>query len=131
MPDYTANALDHFANPRNAGALEGADLVGTAGTPGQGPHVQMFVKLGGAGDGNSTTIADIRFKTWGCPAAIASCSKLTEMVKGSPVAEALSVTPGNLLEAIGGLPLGKHHCPRLAVAALRDALEDVKTAKGN
>ena len=71
MPDYTPPALDHFVSPRNAGALEEADRVGTAGTPGQGPHVQMFVKLSGTGpaDPHAPVIADIRFKTWGCPTA--------------------------------------------------------------
>ena len=71
MPDYTPHALDHFVSPRNAGALEKADRVGTAGTPGQGPHVQMFVKLASTGtaDAHAPVIADIRFKTWGCPAA--------------------------------------------------------------
>jgi len=71
MPDYTPHALDHFVSPRNAGALEKADRVGTAGTPGQGPHVQIFVKLAGTGaaDPHAPVIADIRFKTWGCPAA--------------------------------------------------------------
>jgi len=71
MPDYTPHALDHFVSPRNAGALEEADRVGKAGMPGQGPHVQMFVKLSGTGpaDPHAPVIVDIRFKTWGCPAA--------------------------------------------------------------
>ena len=65
---------------------------------------------------------DASFKTYGCPASIASCSKLTEMVKGKSVQEAISITPEMLLEAVGRLPLGKQHCPQMAVAALRKAL---------
>ena len=83
--------------------------------------MQIFLRLGGSDDARH--ISEIRFKTWGCPAAIASCSKLTEMVKGRTVSEALAVEWGHVLEALGGLPLGKHHCPKLAVSALKSALK--------
>jgi nitrogen fixation NifU-like protein len=115
-PDYNESVRDHFFNPRNAGSLEGANRTGTAGNPGGGPFVKLFFRLDG------DTIAEISFQTYGCAAAIASCSKLSEMVKGKTVAEALTVTSESLLEALGGLPLGKRHCPTLAVAALRKAL---------
>ena len=115
-PDYSDSVRDHFVNPRNAGSLVGATRIGTAGNPGNGPFVKLFVRLEG------DTVADITFQTYGCAAAIASCSKLTDMVKGKAVQEALSVTPDALLAAIGGLPLGKRHCPGLAVEALTNAL---------
>jgi len=124
--DYSAGVIDHFMSPRNAGILQDAELEGAAGTPGQGPHVVMYVKLLREADaGDRAIIADIRFRTWGCPAAIASCSKLTEMVKGRSVEGALRVEWGEVLSALGGLPLGKHHCPKLAVTALRNALKHV------
>lgn len=115
-PDYNKNVMEHFLNPRNVGSLEDADRVGTEGTPGAGPFMQIFVKL------RSGVIADISFKTYGCGASIASCSKLTEMAIGKTVSEALSITPAMLLEALGGLPLGKRHCPGMAISALRKAL---------
>jgi len=113
---YSKEAMDHFSNPRNVGALKEPDRVGTGGKVGQGPYVQIYVKVR---DGR---IDEISFQTYGCPAAIASASKLTDMVKGKTVEEALGTAPEALIEAIGGLPLGKHHCARIAVGALRDAL---------
>jgi NifU-like protein involved in Fe-S cluster formation len=114
--DYSDGVRDHFFNPRNAGPLAGATHIGTAGDPGRGPFVKLFIRLDGG------TVADIAFQTYGCAAAIASCSKLTEMVKGKTIKEALAITPDALLAALGGLPLGKRHCPGLAVDALANAL---------
>ena len=117
MPSYSDIVKDHFHNPRNTGVLEDADGMGTEGKPGGGPYMQIYVKLHGP------LIAAVSFLTYGCAAAIASCSRLSEMVKGLPAAQALKVTPDNLTEALGGLPLGKQHCPRMAVTALAKAIE--------
>jgi len=119
MAGYNSVVREHFSHPRNAGSLDDADAVGTEGQPGGGPHMQMYVKLTGG------HIAEISFLTYGCAASIASCSMLTEMVKGKSVEEALSVTRDDLAQALGGLPLGKEHCPDMAVSALRKALEAV------
>ncbi len=117
MPGYSQTVRDHFFNPRNAGALGNADAVGTEGTPGGGPFMEIYVKL------SAGRLEDIAFKTFGCAASIASCSVLTEMVKGKTVQEALAVTAEDLSALLGGLPLGKEHCPGMAVSALRKALE--------
>ncbi len=120
MPDYSDVVRDHFFHPRNVGALQEPDGVGTEGTPGGGPFMVMHVKL------DSGRIADISFQTYGCAASIASCSLLTEMVRGKSIEEALAVTPEMLTEALGGLPLGKEDCPGMAVSALRKALSTAK-----
>ena len=117
MPDYGPVVRDHFLSPRNSGGMEDADSVGVEGQPGGGPFMEIYVKLGAG------RITDISFKTYGCAASIASCSMLTEMVKGKTAREALALTPEALSEALGGLPLGKEHCPGMAVSALRKAIE--------
>ena len=119
MPSYSQTVRDHFFHPRNAGALEDADAVGTQGTPGGGPFMEIYVKI------REGRVMDISFQTFGCAASIASCSVLTEMVKGRTAQEALAVTREVLAEALGGLPLGKEHCPGMAVLALRKALEGI------
>jgi nitrogen fixation NifU-like protein len=116
MHDYSDIVRDHSANPRNAGVLPEPDGLGTAGTPGNGPFVEMAVRV------RSGIIAEIAFRTYGCGAAIASCSVLTEMVKGMSAAQAKGVTSENVLQSLGGLPLGKRHCPGLAVSALQAAI---------
>ena len=116
MFDYSDGVKEHALNPRNVGLLENADGVGTEGTPGSGPFMEISVQI------RCGVVSEIAFRTYGCGAAIASCSKLTDMVKGKPASEALSVTPAMLLEALGGLPLGKRHCPEMAISALRKAL---------
>ena len=117
MPGYSQTVREHFFHPRNAGALGNADAVGTEGTPGGGPFMEIYVKL------HEERVVDISFQTFGCAASIASCSVLTEMVKGKTVQEALAVTAEDLEALLGGLPLGKEHCPGMAVSALRKALE--------
>ena len=118
MPDYSQVVRDHFFHPRNCGSLEDPSGVGTEGTPGGGPFMEIYVKI------DCGRVEDISFKTYGCAASIASCSLLTEMAKGKSVEDALAVTPETLSEALGGLPLGKEHCPGMAVSALRNALRN-------
>ena len=107
---------DHFERPRNAGAIDDPDGVGTHGSPAGGPFIQIFVKV------RSDLLEDVSFKTFACGHTIACCSKLTEMVKGKSIEDARQVAPEELLEAVGGLPLGKQHCPGMAISALRQAI---------
>ena len=113
---YSDVVREHFFHPRNVGEIADADGVGVEGRPGQGQHMVISVRL------ERERIAEIAFKTFGCAASIASCSVLTEMVKGRTVREALAVSRDELAEALGGLPLGKEHCPGMALGALRKAL---------
>ena len=114
---YSAIASDHFHSPRRVGPLEGATHTGTAGTPGEGPYVVLWLRIEGE------RILAAAYKTFGCPAAIASASMLAEMVEGRLVAEAICLDEMTLTKALGGLPEGKDHCPRLAIEALSHVLE--------
>ena len=115
---YSATVLDHFHNARNVGALEAPDAVGVAGEPGRGNYLVLHLRLAGE------RITACGFQTFGCAPAIAAGSLLTELIKGRTVAEALALTPRQLEEALGGLPLGRRHCAALAVAALQEALQE-------
>jgi len=115
---YGPVVMDHFMNPRNVGEIENADGVGRVGSPVCGDVMMMTIKVE---DGR---IADIRFRTFGCCAAIASSSIATEMIKGSTLEEALRVTNAAVVEALGGLPEAKVHCSVLAEQALRRAIDD-------
>jgi nitrogen fixation NifU-like protein len=110
--------MDHFQNPRNIGDMPDANAVGRAGSPVCGDVLQLFLKIE---DGRVTKIS---FKTFGCAAAIASSSILTEMVKGKTVAEIEKITNRQVTDALGGLPPIKMHCSVLAEEALRAALAD-------
>ena len=114
---YSQVASEHFHQLRRVGPLEGATHTGTAGTPGEGPYVVLWVRVEGE------IICAAAYKTFGCPAAIASASVLAELVEGKRVAEALAIDEGALTQALGGLPEGKDHCPRLAIEALGQALQ--------
>lgn len=114
---YSARVREHFANPRNCGELPDADGKGRAGKPGRTNYTIVWVRLDG------DVLARVTFKTHGCPSAIAAGSVLTEMVTNRTVDEALAVSSRELLEALGGLPLGRRHCARLAVEALASAIE--------
>jgi len=115
---YGPKVLDHFMNPRNVGEIENPDGVGTVGSPVCGDMMKMTIKV------ENGRIADIRFKTFGCCAAIASSSIATEMIKGKTIEEALEITNGAVVEALGGLPEQKIHCSVLAEQALRRAIDD-------
>jgi nitrogen fixation NifU-like protein len=114
---YTEAVMDHFSNPRNVGEIKDADGVGEAGNPVCGDIMRIYVKI------EDQRIVDIKFKTFGCGAAIATSSILTEMVKGKTIAEAEKVTNRAVAEALGGLPPHKMHCSNLAADALHKALD--------
>lgn len=115
---YSEKVMDHFMNPRNVGEVENPDGVGVAGNPVCGDIMKITIKVDG------DRITDIRFKTFGCGAAIATSSMVTEMVKGKTLGEARKVTNRAVAEALGGLPRIKMHCSNLAADALHKAIED-------
>jgi nitrogen fixation NifU-like protein len=111
-------------NPRNMGEIEDADGVGEVGNPACGDVMKLFLKI------ENDRIVDVKFKTFGCGAAIASSSMTTELIKGKTIDEALKLSNQAVAEALGGLPPAKEHCSVLAEDALRAALEDYKKKKG-
>lgn len=124
-PFYTPTVLEHFSNPRNVGEMENADAVGEIGNPVCGDTMRLMLKVE---DGR---ITDVRFKTFGCAAAIASSSVATEMMRGKTLDEALQeVTKQSILTALGGLPEQKVHCSLLATDALAAAVQNYRERKG-
>lgn len=122
--EYSEKVLDHFMNPRNVGVLENADGVGRAGNPVCGDLMEMSIRIEG------DVISDIRFRTFGCGAAIASSSMATELIKGKTIEEALEISNRAIAEALDGLPPVKMHCSVLAADALRATLADYYTRHG-
>jgi nitrogen fixation NifU-like protein len=118
---YNERIMDHFQNPRNAGDMDSPDGVGTVGNPECGDVMRLYIKV------EDGIIADVRFKTFGCGAAIASSSYATEMIKGKRIEEALRYTRDDISDGLGGLPAKKMHCSNLAVDALKAAVEDYRT----
>ncbi len=116
--DYSPKVMDYFMNPRNMGELEDADGVGTVGNPTCGDVMRLYLKI------EDGTIVDARFKTFGCAAAIATSSMVTEMVVGRTISEALEISNKAVAEALDGLPPVKMHCSVLAEEALVAAIED-------
>ena len=117
---YTEQVMDHFMNPRNVGEIEDASGVGTVGNAKCGDIMKIFIKV------ENDVIVDVKFKTFGCGAAIATSSKATEMVMGKTIDEALQVTNKMVAESLGGLPPVKMHCSVLAEEALHAAIQDYK-----
>lgn len=117
---YNEKIMDHFQNPRNAGDMENPDGVGTVGNPACGDVMTLYIRV------NNDVITDVRFKTFGCGAAIASSSFTTELVKGKTIDEALTYTRTDVSDGLGGLPPLKMHCSNLAVDALKAAVEDYR-----
>jgi nitrogen fixation NifU-like protein len=122
--DYSEKVIDHFMNPRNVGVIEDADGVGRTGNPVCGDLMEMSVKIDG------DVISDIKFRTFGCGAAIATSSMATELIKGKTIEEALEITNRAIAEALDGLPPIKMHCSVLAADALRSTLADYYTRRG-
>jgi len=117
---YTKKLLEHLANPRNAGEIKNADGVGTVGNPVCGDMMTMYIKV------KDERIKDIKFKTFGCGAAIATSSMITEMVKGKTIGDALKVTKDDIADALDGLPPVKMHCSLLSTDALAAAVKDYR-----
>ena len=118
--EYTEQVMDHFMNPRNMGEMEDPSGVGTVGNAKCGDIMRIYIKVEG------DVITDVKFKTFGCGAAIATSSKATEIVKGMTLAEAEKVTNKMVMEALGGLPPVKVHCSVLAEEALHAAIQDYR-----
>jgi nitrogen fixation NifU-like protein len=119
MKDYSEKVMDHFTNPRNVGKIDDPSGVGKVGNPVCGDIMELSIKVDSEG-----RISDIKFRTFGCGAAIATSSMLTELVKGKTVEEAENISNEAVVEALGGLPDAKVHCSVLAEEALKKALED-------
>ena len=116
--------MDHFKNPRNVGVIENADGVGEVGNAKCGDIMKIYLKI------NDGIITDVKFETFGCGSAIASSSMATEMIKGKPVSEALSLTNKAVAEALDGLPAYKMHCSVLAEEAIKAAVKDYYDKNG-
>ena len=117
---YTPEVMDHFTNPRNVGEIENASGSGTVGNAKCGDIMKMDIKV------EKGVIVDVKFKTFGCGAAIATSSKATEMVKGKTIDEALQITNKMVADSLGGLPAVKIHCSVLAEEALHEAISNYK-----
>ena len=117
---YTEKVMVHFMNPRNVGEIEDASGVGTVGNAKCGDIMKIFIKV------ENDVIVDVKFKTFGCGAAIATSSRATEMVMGKTIEEALSITNKMVAESLGGLPAEKIHCSVLAEEALHAAIQDYR-----
>ncbi len=124
LKDYTPEVMDHFTNPRNVGEIEDADGIGVVGNPACGDVMKLTIKVK---DGK---IVDAKFKTFGCGAAVATSSMVTELVKGLTIDEALKVSNNKVAEALGGLPKIKMHCSVLAEDALKAAIEEYRNKGG-
>jgi nitrogen fixation NifU-like protein len=120
---YSEKVLDHFKNPRNVGEIEDADAEGTVGNPVCGDMMTMYIKI------EDEKIKDIKFKTFGCGAAIATSSMTTELAKGKTLDEAMEITKENVADALEGLPPIKMHCSNLAADALHEAIKNYKEKK--
>ena len=121
---YSEKVMDHFANPRNVGEIENADGIGEVGNAKCGDIMKMYLKI------DDGVISDVKFKTFGCGAAVATSSMATELIKGKPIEEALKLTNKAVIEALDGLPPAKIHCSVLAEQAIKAALADYYTKKG-
>ncbi|MDP2952782.1 MAG: Fe-S cluster assembly scaffold protein NifU [Chloroflexota bacterium] len=118
---YTDMVMEHFSHPRNVGSIPDADGVGTEGNPVCGDLMKIYIKV------KDDRIEDIKFQTFGCGAAIATSSMVTDMVKGKTLDEALAISNQAVAEALGGLPANKMHCSNLAADALHRAIEDYRS----
>lgn len=122
--EYSEKVMEHFANPRNVGEIENPDGVGTVGNAKCGDIMKMYLKI------RDDVITDVKFKTFGCGAAIATSSIATEMIRGAKIQDALKLTNAAVVEALGGLPAVKIHCSVLAEEAVKSALADYYRKQG-
>ena len=121
---YTEQVMDHFTNPRNVVEIEDASGVGEVGNMRCGDIMRSYLKVN-----DQDVIEDIKFRTFGCAAAIATSSKITELGKGKTISEALVITNKQVAEELGGLPQPKMHCSNLAADALKEAIKDNQSKK--
>ena len=122
---YSEKVMDHYQNPRNVGEIEDADGVGIVGNPTCGDMMKITIKV------QREQIENVKFKTFGCGAAIATSSMVTELVKGKTIEEALHVTNRDVAKALDGLPPVKMHCSMLAEEAVRAAIKDYQSKTNN
>jgi nitrogen fixation NifU-like protein len=118
---YSEKVMEHFKYPRNMGEMKNPDGIGTEGNPTCGDVMTLYIKV------KDNKIADVKFQTYGCAAAISVSSLLTEMIKGKTISQALKIKSEDVVNALGGLPQIKYHCSVLGLDALRAAIEDYKS----
>jgi nitrogen fixation protein NifU and related proteins len=123
MPVYSEKVMDHFMNPRNVGEIPNADGIGEVGNPVCGDMMTFYIKV------KENKLEDIKFKTFGCGAAIAVSSMVSEMAMGKTLEEAMKITPQTVADQLEGLPKQKFHCSNLGAQALHKAIEDFKNKK--
>ena len=124
MALYSEKVMDHFRNPRNVGSIENADGIGEVGNAKCGDIMKIYLKI------ENDIIVDVKFETFGCGSAIASSSMATELIKGKPLAEALTLSNKAVAEALDGLPVHKLHCSVLAEEAIKAAVKDYYDKNG-
>ncbi len=124
MPMYSEKVMEHFTNPRNIGEIEAPDGVGEVGNPVCGDMMKFTIKV------KDNIIEDVKYFTFGCGAAIAVSSMVSEMARGKTVDEAMNITNKQVAEALGGLPGNKMHCSNLGADALHKAIQDYLEKKG-
>ena len=120
MEEYSTKVMDHFFNPRNVGTMDDADGIGEVGNPRCGDIMRMYIKV------KDDKITDIKFQTFGCGAAVATSSMVTELVIGKTLDEALKITNKEVAEALDGLPPIKMHCSNLAESGIKAAIDDYR-----
>ena len=117
---YSEKVMDHFMNPRNVGEMENPDAIGEVGNPTCGDLMKMYLRI------EDNVIKDIKFQTFGCGAAIATSSMMTELAMGKTLEEALELTRDDVAESLDGLPPVKMHCSNLSAEALKAAIDDYR-----
>ena len=120
MPVYSEKVMEHFMNPRNVGEIENPDGVGEEGNPVCGDMMTFYIKV------KNNRLEDVKFKTFGCGAAIAVSSMVSEMAKGKMLEEAMKITPQSVAAELEGLPKNKFHCSNLGAQALHKAIQDYR-----
>ena len=123
MPIYSQKVMEHFMNPRNVGEIENPDGVGEEGNPVCGDMMAFYIKV------KDNRLEDVKFKTFGCGAAIAVSSMVSEMAKGKTLEEAMEITPRSVADELEGLPKNKFHCSNLGAQALHKAIQDYLSKK--
>jgi nitrogen fixation NifU-like protein len=124
MPMYSEKVMDHFMNPRNVGEIKDADGIGEEGNPVCGDMMTFYIKV------KDNRLEDVKFQTFGCGAAVAVSSMVSEMAKGKTLEEAVKITPSLVAQELEGLPKNKYHCSNLGAQALKRAIRDYAQKKG-